>query len=100
MPSESEGYAIFVGKTTDDEENQTIAIAGYDESGLLYGCMHFISEYCNDIIYKQKYIWNEICYKNQLENISKSGTIEFLVKNTMYSLHYVRHFINKLHDFE
>ena len=68
VPSESEGYAIFVGKTTDDEENQTIAIAGYDESGLLYGCMHFISEYCNDIIYKQKYIWNEICYKNQLEN--------------------------------
>lgn len=67
VPNEEEGYSIFVGKTPNAEEGQTIAIAGADEKGVLYGCMQFIGEYCGDILYKDGYICGANFFENPLE---------------------------------
>ena len=39
VPKQEEGYAVFVGKTPETDEGQTIAIVGSDEKGVLYGCI-------------------------------------------------------------
>lgn len=67
VPNAEEGYAIYVGKTPNVDEGQTIAIAGADEKGVLYGCMQFINEYCGDVLYKRGYLWGERFFENALE---------------------------------
>ena len=67
LPKQAEGYAVYVGKTGEDEEAQTIAIAGTDDKGVLYGCMQFINEYCGDVLYQKADLWNAKCFKNSLE---------------------------------
>ena len=71
VPNKEESYSIFVGKPNkedkDDEETYTIAIAGYDDNGVLYGCMEFINSYLGDYIHRNGYVWGEKHYKNILE---------------------------------
>lgn len=56
VPEKSEGYSIYVGGSPWCQENQIIAIAGYDDSGLLYGCADFCNKYCGDILYREGYL--------------------------------------------
>ncbi len=67
VPKTAEGYAIYVGKTPGQENSQTIAIAGADENGVLYGCMQFMGEYCGDVLYQEGYIWGKSFFENPLE---------------------------------
>ena len=67
VPKAAEGYAVYVGKTPETENAQTIAIAGADEKGILYGCMQFMGEYCGDTLYKKGYLWGEKFFENPLE---------------------------------
>ena len=67
VPNAEEGYAIYVGKTPNVDEGQTIAIAGADEKGVLYGCMQFINEYCGDVLYRGADIWKTDCFEYPLE---------------------------------
>ena len=55
VPKAEESCAIFVGKVPQMQDKEVIAIAGEDERGVLYGCMQFINEYCNDILCKYEY---------------------------------------------
>jgi len=57
IPQISEAYSIFVGESIYSSDNQMIAIAGFDELGVLYGCMDFCNKYCGDILYMGKDIW-------------------------------------------
>ena len=66
LPKEEEGYAIYVGDTQEDEK-QTIAIAGVDEKGVLYGCMQFIGEYCGNTLYKKGDLWKTNFFDFPLE---------------------------------
>lgn len=56
-PAKAEGYSIYVGDSVFGEENQMIAIAGFDAAGVLYGCMDFCNKYLGKIIYDGKDIW-------------------------------------------
>lgn len=67
VPNVEEGYAIYVGKKPNAEESQTVAIAGADDKGVLYGCMQFMSEYCGDTLYKRGYLFGETFFENPLE---------------------------------
>lgn len=69
VPKQEEGYAVFVGKTPETDEGQTIAIAGADEKGVLYGCMQFIGEYCGAVLYQKADIWSRKCFENPLERV-------------------------------
>lgn len=44
VPEKREGYAIFVGKEADGEDD-VLLIAGADEAGVLYGCADFCNKY-------------------------------------------------------
>lgn len=59
LPQKPESYAVYVGENPLAPQNQMIAIAGYDEQGLLYGCMDFCNKYCGDIVYRHGDIWSE-----------------------------------------
>ena len=67
LPKHSEGYAVYVGMTGVDEETQTVAIAGVDDRGVLYGCMQFINEYCGDVLYNKADLWSGKCFENPFE---------------------------------
>ena len=56
-PKKEEGYSIYVGET-DKNDSQTIAIAGADEKGVLYGCMQFLGEYCGSKLYEKGDLWS------------------------------------------
>jgi hypothetical protein len=45
VPQVSEGYSVYVGESVYNSELQMIAIVGYDESGVLYGCVDFCNKY-------------------------------------------------------
>ena len=66
VPDREEGYSVYVGQMG-QEEKQTIAIAGSDESGVLYGCMQFIGEYCGGRLHEGEYIWDEKYFDAPLE---------------------------------
>ena len=67
-PNKEEGYSIFVGKPNKENEKiYTIAIAGYDDKGVLYGCMEFINAYLGDHIHKGGYVWGASHYQNILD---------------------------------
>lgn len=59
VPEKEEGYSIYVGESAWNPESQMIAIAGYDEKGVLYGCIDFCNKYCGDILYSGGDIWSE-----------------------------------------
>ncbi len=59
VPKLAEAYAVFVGESIYDPENQMIIISGFDEAGVLYGCMDFCNKYCGDILYKNEDIWGK-----------------------------------------
>lgn len=66
VPQKEQSYSIFVGNVNEnDKETYTIAIAGYDDSGVLYGCMEFINTYLGDYIHKDA----NICSTNYFENL-------------------------------
>lgn len=67
VPNEAEGYGIYVGASPFDATGQIVAIAGTDESGILYGCMDFINTYCGDILYQNRDIWSVACFQYPLE---------------------------------
>lgn len=45
VPTRSEGYAVYVGKSYLAEENDIVLIAAHDENGVLYGCSDFCNNY-------------------------------------------------------
>ena len=45
VPKVKEGYAVYVGKNPENGECEIALIAGFDENGVLYGCMDFIGRY-------------------------------------------------------
>lgn len=67
VPTAAEGYALFVGRAGDGEEGYTVAIAGTDDRGVLYGCMHFINGYCGDRLHKSGYLFDEGFFRHPLE---------------------------------
>ena len=48
IPSQKEGYAVFVGKSIYNEQNQMIVISASAENGILYGCSDFLGNYCGE----------------------------------------------------
>ena len=58
-PKEEEGYSIFVGKNVFNSERQMIVVSGYDEKGLMYGCVDFCNKYCGTIAYERGYLYGE-----------------------------------------
>lgn len=66
LPKQAEGYAIYIGEI-ENGETQTIAIAGTDEKGVLYGCMQFINEYCGNKICENGDLWNTNFFNTLLE---------------------------------
>ena len=67
VPNKEESYSIFVGKMSNSEDGQTIAIAGADDKGVFYGCMQFMGEYCGDRLYKSGDLFGERFFENLLE---------------------------------
>lgn len=65
-PNGAEGYSIYVGAAPDEDGGQTIAIAGADERGVLYGCMEFIGVYCGKIL-NQGDIWGKTFFDYPLQ---------------------------------
>ncbi len=59
IPSEDEGYSVYVGKSIFDGDRQLICIAGRDERGVLYGCADLLNDYCGNVLYKGCDIWRE-----------------------------------------
>ena len=51
-PEGEQGYSIEIKSSYWNSENQMMVVAGYDESGVLYGAVDFINKYCGNIIYK------------------------------------------------
>ena len=46
LPEKQESYSVYVGEKPLNATRQIIAIVGYDETGVLYGCMDFCNRYC------------------------------------------------------
>ena len=67
-PQKCEGYAIYVGNSIYNAENQMIVINGFDSSGVLYGCMDFCNKYLGDVAFKNKNIWNDDTYDSIFDN--------------------------------
>lgn len=67
-PKREESYSVFVGKPNkEDDTTYTIAIAGFDDKGILYGCMEFINTYLGDYIHKGGYYWGDKHHQYMLE---------------------------------
>jgi hypothetical protein len=73
VPKTQEGYAIYVGKDTEDEEKNIILIAGADERGVLYGCADFCNKYLA-LLGGEGYIFKTAHFKNIF---SERGLIPF-----------------------
>ena len=67
VPSQAEGYSIYVGKNPLQEEGQIIAIAGFDAHGVLYGCMDFCNRYCGKKLYQSGCIYGEHFFENRFD---------------------------------
>lgn len=67
-PSKSEGYSIFVGESVFCKDNQMIVIEGYDEAGVLYGCVDFCNKYLGEEIFKNKDIWTDKTFTAPFED--------------------------------
>ena len=59
VPCQQEGYSIYVGASPLDAESQIIAIAGYDDAGVLYGCIDFCNKYCGHTVYQRGDLFGE-----------------------------------------
>lgn len=65
-PQSAEGYAIYAGSSIFGGNGQMIVIAGYDASGVLYGCMDFCNRYLGDVAYRNKYLWTDKTFDEPL----------------------------------
>lgn len=68
LPTQKEGYSLYVGKSVYGIGNQMIMIAGADSAGVLYGCMDFCNQYLGDVVYKGKDLWTDPTYDNIFKN--------------------------------
>lgn len=59
VPDDPEGYGIYVGESIYDPEKQIIAIGGYHDRGILYGCVDFCNQYCGMIGNQRGYLHAE-----------------------------------------
>lgn len=46
IPKKKESYSVYVGENLFNKEKQMVAVTGYDDIGVLYGCMDFCNRYC------------------------------------------------------
>ena len=67
VPEKTEGYSIYVGESPWGQEGQIIAIAGYDDSGILYGCADFCNKYCGNILYKEGYLYDKPFFDDRFD---------------------------------
>lgn len=67
LPTENEGYSVFVGQSIFEKESQMVVIAGKDSAGVLYGCIDFCNKYLGYIIYNGKNLWSDKTYTNTFE---------------------------------
>ena len=68
LPTQKEGYALYVGGSIYEIDNQMIVIAGADAAGVLYGCMDFCNQYLGDVVYEGKDLWTDATYDDVFEN--------------------------------
>lgn len=66
-PDRAEGYSIAVMANPNQKDCNLIAIAGYDEKGVLYGAVDFCNKYLNDVLYKDGDVWSESFFDTLLE---------------------------------
>lgn len=62
VPDSAESYGIYVGEGF-TSESRIIAVAGHDESGVLYGCMDFCNKYLGNILHRNGDLWDEDFFK-------------------------------------
>ena len=62
-PQSDESYSVFVGESVFNREMQMIAISGFDNNGVLYGCMQFCNKYCGEVICRGGDLWSESFYE-------------------------------------
>lgn len=67
VPEQPQGYSVYVGESI-WEESQLIAVAGFDEHGVLYGAMDFCNRYCGNQLYQEGYLWSRTFFDNRFEN--------------------------------
>ena len=67
VPEKEEAYSIYVGESTFNEDAQMILIAGYDEKGILYGCMDLCYKYFGDIVNKNSNLWKTGLFDRPLD---------------------------------
>ena len=68
-PEKPEGYAISVGENPLNKERKAILISGYDEAGVLYGCVDFCNKYLGRSVYAQLYPLADDFYKKPLRDL-------------------------------
>lgn len=52
-------YSVYVGESPFCPENESIAISGFDDTGILYGCMDFINKYMGEKAIDGGYLYGE-----------------------------------------
>lgn len=67
VPSESEGYSIYVGENPWQTDRRIIAIAGFDDHGILYGCMDFCNRYCGKLLYQTGNLYGRTFFENRFD---------------------------------
>lgn len=78
LPKKDEEYSIYVGENDINEENEIIAIVGFDERGVLYGCMDFCNRYCGkELISVEDH--NEMFDEKFFDNLFKKPLREWKV---------------------
>ena len=65
IPQEPESYSIYVGQSVYNTDAQMIAIVGYDEYGILYGCVDF----CNKYFGYHLHLNGGLCEETYFENV-------------------------------
>ena len=75
MPTQKEGYSACVGESVFEKDAQMIIIAGYDDAGVLYGCMDFCNSYLGDVVYREKDLWTTPTYDKIFENKLNSWSV-------------------------
>ena len=66
VPSQKEGYGVYVGQSIFSEQNQMIVISASAENGILYGCTEFLGTYCGEKLLNKN---GDNCADSFYENI-------------------------------
>ena len=67
VPNQSQGYSIYVGENPEQANRQIIAIAGFDDHGVLYGCMDFCNRYCGKLLYQTGNLYGRPFFENRFD---------------------------------